>query len=187
MNVYDFDGTIYDGDSSLDFYKFCVKRHPCLLRYLGIQVFSFLFNGIGIVDKTKMKSMWFSFLKSVPDVDKELLLFWDCHINHIKPWYLQYQKNDDVIISASPGFLLVECCNRLGIRNLIASEVDRKTGSFLSENCHDQAKLRFFNKKYPAGNIDNFYSDSASDYPLAKLAKRAFRVHKDTITEWKFS
>lgn len=24
--AYDFDGTIYDGDSSIDFYKFCIKK-----------------------------------------------------------------------------------------------------------------------------------------------------------------
>ena len=28
MNVYDFDGTIYDGDSTFDFYKYCMKKHP---------------------------------------------------------------------------------------------------------------------------------------------------------------
>ena len=27
MNVYDFDKTIYYGDSTADFYLFCLKRH----------------------------------------------------------------------------------------------------------------------------------------------------------------
>lgn len=184
MNVYDFDGTIYDGDSTLDFYKFCVKRHMYLLSYIGVQVCCFPFYVLGIVNKTKMKSMWFSFLKSVPDIDEEINAFWNCHINRIKPWYIQYQKDNDVVISASPKFLLEECCQRLGIHNLIASEVDKRTGIFLMENCHDEAKVRYFRKKYPIEIIDNFYSDSVSDYPMAKLAKRAFIVHKDTITEW---
>lgn len=26
MNVYDFDETIYDGDSTVDFYKYCLRR-----------------------------------------------------------------------------------------------------------------------------------------------------------------
>ena len=34
MNVYDFDKTIYDGDASLDFWKFSVKRKPSLALYL---------------------------------------------------------------------------------------------------------------------------------------------------------
>ena len=31
MNIYDFDKTIYDGDSSIDFYKFCVKKNKLLI------------------------------------------------------------------------------------------------------------------------------------------------------------
>ena len=33
MNVYDFDGTIYDGDSSLDFFKFFIKKDPRILTF----------------------------------------------------------------------------------------------------------------------------------------------------------
>ena len=35
--VYDFDETIYDGDSTVDFYKYCVKRKPSLLLLLGLK------------------------------------------------------------------------------------------------------------------------------------------------------
>ena len=38
MDVYDFDGTIYDGDSSIDFYLFCLKKNIKLLRYIPGQV-----------------------------------------------------------------------------------------------------------------------------------------------------
>ena len=31
MNVYDFDKTIYDGDSTADFYIFSLKRHKKIL------------------------------------------------------------------------------------------------------------------------------------------------------------
>ena len=39
MNVYDFDGTIYDGDSTLDFWYFCLKKHPQILLYLPYHCF----------------------------------------------------------------------------------------------------------------------------------------------------
>lgn len=32
MNVYDFDKTIYAGDSTIDFYLFCLKRQPAILQ-----------------------------------------------------------------------------------------------------------------------------------------------------------
>ena len=34
MNVFDFDNTIYDGECSLDFFKYCIKRKPSLAKYL---------------------------------------------------------------------------------------------------------------------------------------------------------
>ena len=34
MNVYDFDNTIYDGESVFDFYHYSVRKQPKLIRYL---------------------------------------------------------------------------------------------------------------------------------------------------------
>ena len=31
MNVYDFDGTVYAGDSTVDFYFFCLIVNNCIL------------------------------------------------------------------------------------------------------------------------------------------------------------
>ena len=42
MNVYDFDGTIYSGDSTLDFYIFELRRNKKIIRALPIQVNGFI-------------------------------------------------------------------------------------------------------------------------------------------------
>ena len=34
MNIYDFDGTLYDGDSTFDFLRYSIKKHPSLVRFL---------------------------------------------------------------------------------------------------------------------------------------------------------
>ena len=34
MNVYDFDDTIYDGESALDFFFYYLKKTPYLVRYI---------------------------------------------------------------------------------------------------------------------------------------------------------
>ena len=34
IDVYDFDGTIYDGDSTVDFVFFCLRRHPNVIAGL---------------------------------------------------------------------------------------------------------------------------------------------------------
>ena len=38
IDVYDFDGTIYDGDSTVDFTRFCLRRHPAVLAGLPLSL-----------------------------------------------------------------------------------------------------------------------------------------------------
>ncbi|MEE0264705.1 MAG: haloacid dehalogenase-like hydrolase, partial [Acutalibacteraceae bacterium] len=91
------------------------------------------------------------------------------------------------IISASPEFLLELPCQMLGIKYLMASRVDPKTGKYTGENCHGEEKVRRLYEKYPKDTvIEEFYSDSYSDTPLAKLAKKSFMVKGDDISDWIF-
>ena len=47
IDVYDFDGTIYDGDSTVDFTRFCLRRHPAVLAGLaGAGLTAWLSNGL---------------------------------------------------------------------------------------------------------------------------------------------
>ena len=51
LNVYDFDKTIYDGDSSIDFYLFCLKRKKSIILLLPKQVFAMILYKLKIKDK----------------------------------------------------------------------------------------------------------------------------------------
>ncbi|MCF0124260.1 MAG: haloacid dehalogenase-like hydrolase [Clostridia bacterium] len=184
MNVYDFDGTIYNGDSTIDFYLFCLRRNPILLSCLVRQGRGFLRYVFGKIDKTKFKEEFFCFLRLVPDIDSCVKEFWNIHEHNIQQWYLLQKKPDDLIISASPEFLLKEICNRIEIKNLIASVVDSKNGHFLGENCHDIEKVIRYNMEFCGKQIDAFYSDSKSDEPIAKMATKAFLVKGDVINIW---
>lgn len=116
-----------------------------------------------------------------PEID--IKMFWDTHEKNIKGWYLKQKKDDDIIISASPEFLLNPICERLGIKNLTASKVDVHTGKYSGVNCHGEEKVRLFRELY-GGEIDEFYSDSRSDTPLAEISKKAFMVKGDKIEDW---
>ena len=63
INGYDFDETIYDGDSSVDFFKYSLKRNKKVLLQAPIQVFGLILYILKIIDKTKFKEYIFSFLK----------------------------------------------------------------------------------------------------------------------------
>lgn len=181
INVYDFDNTIYRGDSSFDFYRHCCARYPRVRR----DIFGVLPLAAGLLlhrrDKTRAKERFYHYLSFVPSVESEVLRFWETHAQNIKPWYLEQKHGDDLIISASPVFLLSPICERLGV-TLIASRVEAQTGIYDGLNCHDEEKVRRMRQEYPDVEIDRFYSDSLADTPLAKLARAAFLVKGDAIS-----
>lgn len=184
MNVYDFDGTIYRGDSTIDFFLYVCKHNRAVLRYLPKQTWGFILYGFKQIDKTKLKEYFFSFLPAI-NTEKLVEAFWEQNQSKIFGWYRNRHQPDDIVISASPEFLLRPICQRLGISSLIASAVDPETGVFTGENCHGQEKLRRLEAEYKITQIDSFFSDSRSDLPLAKIAKKAFLVEKGVIQAWK--
>ena len=58
MNVYDFDDTIYRGDSSVDFYIFCLRKNIKLLKYLPKQIKAVILYKLKKIDKNKMKEIF---------------------------------------------------------------------------------------------------------------------------------
>ena len=184
MNAYDFDGTIYDGDSSKDFYFFVLKKHPDIIKYIPYQISGILGYFFNLLEKTQAKERFFSFLKGVPDLDSCLSEFWGINEKKIKKWYLKSSQKNDVIISASPYFLLKPICDKMGISHLIASEVNRHTGKFESKNCYGEEKVKRFFEEFPNGNIATFYSDSISDVPLKEISQKSFLIRKDALIKW---
>ncbi len=187
MNVFDFDGTIYDGDSSIDFWLFCIKKQPTLLRFLPKQFLGVFLYFLGKITKEEFKSRFFLFFSGITNMDVLVKDFWDKKNYKIKIWYKIIKQKNDCIISASPHFLLEEICNRLNIQNLIATDVDKNTGNLLSKNCHGKNKVDFFTNIFGIDYIDCFYSDTDSDFYLAHLAKKAFKVKRNKIIEWRYS
>ena len=188
MNIYDFDGTLYSGDSTVDFLKYSFKKHPSLIRFLPAMGLAALKHyGFKSIDKTAMKETFYRMFSGY-DADDLLEEFWDKLEKNIFPWYPgQQQLEDDIIISASPEFLLQPICTRLGIKHLMASRVDSKTGKYTGKNCWGPEKPIRLKEQMGITRCDNFYSDSYSDQPLAEIADKAFIVEKDgSITNWIF-
>lgn len=184
MNVYDFDGTIYNGDSSVDFYRFSVKKNPLILCCIPKQTWGAVLYCFKRIDKTKLKEYFFSFLSKI-DTGEMVDSFWEKHQHKIQKWYLDQRQSDDIVISASPEFLLRPICENIGITRLIASRVDYLNGKFDGSNCSGEEKVTRLMSEYSICQIDNFYSDSVSDQPLANISYKAFLVSKGVVKEWK--
>lgn len=186
MNVYDFDHTIYNGDSSVDFSCFYLRRHLTLLLCLPVQFFAVIGIKLGFLSVKHGKELFFSFLKLRPADPKDIMDFWKTHSNKMTSWYLEHQQPDDLIISASPEFLLQPYVEGILKKRVIATKVDTDSGKIHGENCKGKEKVRLFFEQYPLGHIESFYSDSLSDAYLARTAASAFLVRIKSTQKTEF-
>ena len=184
MNVYDFDNTILRGDSTARFCAYCLRRYPAIWLDLPGQALNALLFGLRVREKRAFKQRLLSFLSRIGDVDAAVAGFWEANFSRIKPYYYMVRRPDDVIISASPEFLIAPACAKLGVARAMGSPVDKHTGRFFGPNCHGEEKVRRFREVYPDARIETFYSDSHSDDPLARLARRAVLVRGDELLPW---
>ncbi len=189
MNVYDFDDTIYDGESCLDLFGFYIKKNPKLLLHLPGVLLGFVKYKRGKITVDAMMNKYASevggFFASQPNLEADMVEFWDTHMHKIRPFYKKVQREDDLIITGSPEFSMKVICERLGIKNYITSDIDTKTGEIRHFNIRHN-KIKAFFELYPDAEIDEFYTDSpVNDQPLIDLAKSAFVVKGDKITKIK--
>jgi len=184
MNTYDFDKTIFYPDSSSCFYRYCLKHHTkAVLPTVPASIRMALRYKRGEVSAKTLKEQLFSFLSAIPNINHTVDTFWQRNEKKIGGWYLRQRRDDDLILSASPRFLLQPVCDKLHI-SLIATEMDAHSGKITGENCHDTEKVRRFYAQYPNGHIEAFYSDSLTDSPMAEIADQAFLVKKHRLFPW---
>ena len=186
MRVFDFDGTIYDGESSIDFFLFELKRHPENLKFLPRVIGTLIRYKRLLVSydelKAGLETYGKQFLETIPDLMADIRLFWDKRMHKIKSCYHEIKQSDDVILSAGPDFLIKELANRLGIKTVIASEYDFEKNKIITL-CYRKHKCDCFKRHFPDTVIDEFYTDSENDKAVFPLSKKVFIVKGNSIKE----
>lgn len=185
MNVYDFDGTIYYPDCAVSFALWCIKRHPSLwFTYVPNMVKAVIQHKLCKTPRFIMERTFFSYLCKVDDFDEQIERFWDKHEKRISSWYLAQKRSDDLIISASPNCIIEPIARRLGV-NFVATEYDREVGAFVDNLMYAREKAAYiFDSDFP--EIENFYSDSLADTPMALIAEKAHLVtdKAQKVNDW---
>ena len=185
MNVYDFDDTLFDSDCSISFGFWCMNRHPKLyFTYFPRVIKYFIKYKLNLIPNYRMQRELFRYLTLIDDFEVQIERFWDKNEKRISPWYLAQKKPDDLIISASPICIIEPIAKRLGVK-AVATDYDRELGVFLNNLMYAREKVRYLvDHGFP--KIDNFYSDSLSDTPLALCANKAYLVinRGSKVVDW---
>lgn len=183
VDIYDFDGTVYRGDSTADFWKFCIKKRPYILLIFPWQLIGFIFIIFNL--KKIGKSIFLSFLLLI-DGKKMTEQFWEANQSKMNDWFLPVnRKRETVVISASPEFLLAPICEKYKVDLLIGTRANIKTGWITGRNCRHSEKCRRLKKQMPDYDINTMYSDSKSaDGPLFEMAKKRIYVKNGKRTSF---
>ncbi len=176
MNCYDFDKTIYKNDCSIKFYFFCLKKHPALIfHFFKILFYTFL-HLIKFVSTKSYKEKFFSFLSKV-DGKNLVEEFWNKELNNIADYYKSQMKENDVIVSASPEFLVSSAMAKINSSaRVLATNMDISNGHIEGNNLKGTAKREML-ESLNLTNFENAYSDSISDLPMFDLAENKYIVN----------
>lgn len=182
MNIFDFDNTIYDGESLVDFFCFCISKKKSLSLYLPLIIYTTILYKANLLSIDKLYTLASKMSSAVIDNKEHAELFiqefWHKNKYKLKKDYLDKLNSNDVIITASPRILINGIKNQLNTENIICSEFNLETGKFefirLGEN-----KVYALKNQYPNISINEFYTDSLSDIPLMKLAKKSYLVKRN--------
>ena len=167
MNVYDFDNTIYDGESIVDFFAFCIQKKKSLCKYIPLAIYTvalYKTNSSLIIENKEF-------------ADELIKEFWTLNKHKLKKYFLDKITSSDVILTAAPRMLIEGILEELNTKNIICSEFNLETGKceFL---CYRENKVVAFKNQYPNAIIEEFYTDSMNDLPIIKLANNSFLVKK---------
>ena len=189
MNVYDFDNTIYDGESVLDLFFFYVRRDPYLIRYIPKVLRALAKYKAGRITVEQAIERYAPFVedyfRKIEDFNADAVTFWNGHMKNIKPFYEKLHREDDVIVTASPELSMNVICDRLGVKHCVGSIIDEETGK-ITRLCMRSRKVPAFLEAFPDAHIDNFYTDSPkNDAPLIEMADHAFVVKGQKIKQIK--
>ena len=197
LSVYDFDKTIYNGETLNDFYRFYLIKKPWKIYTVIFQLWYFLLYILKIINLEKLKENFLRFLngENTGELKKLIREFWEKKESKINLWVkdeiLKNKKETEILvaISASPTFLIIDRLKLMGFDVVIGTDFLFESTKFhshiTSKNCKNYEKVKRLDKWAEDNNIQydivNFYSDSIADKPLFDLAEHKYWIKKGIL------
>lgn len=182
MNIYSFDKTIYDGNSTKDFIIYCLKKNKKCLLVLPKFLIIYILYLIKIYEIEKVKSTILSIIKYFDDINNIVLEFWEKKNYKLKEFYLKQKKDNDIVISSSPEFLLKSMSKKHNFK-IIGTKVNTRTGEIIGKNCCCQEKKIRLNE-LGIKKCSKFYTSSLEDSSIKNISNKSYIVKCENIIEW---
>lgn len=194
--VYDFDKTIYGGESGTNFFTYYLRNYPLKGLLFGLTYLKeVLFYLIKITDLKRLKERFFIFLESYSNEEIEKIVdgFWKEYGKKMYSWIQEElwenKKEADMVIvtSATPLFLLERLIPEMGYDMVFGTEFqgdgeEKFVAEIKGENNKGMEKVKKLNKWAKENNIEyeiiKFYSDSLADKPLYDIAEKKYWIKK---------
>lgn len=184
MKVFDFDNTIYKGESTFDFALFLLKRKKSLIRFFPSCLWLLCLYKVARMDATQFQAKLDKYTKQLLK-NKDFILecvkdFWEENIDRIYPHMLKMIHEDDVIITTCPDFLINEIRDIIPTDHILSTKTDLDQGKILFLNFHEN-KIKAYREYYKDRKIENFYTDSQNDRPLMAISQNVFLVKNGVV------
>lgn len=184
IKVFDFDNTLYHGESSIDLAFYMIRRNRKILLYVPSIVYNLAKYKMCLIDRDKAEKEINDFLKvAVKDKYEAAELvesFWAENIHRLDLNIIKRVNKDDVIITAGPDMLINAIKDKLGTENILSSVIDPDKREMTYFNFGEN-KAKRYKEVYGDTPIDSLYTDSFNDKPLMKLANKVFIVEKGRL------
>ena len=185
MNAYDFDNTIYDGESIFDFFIFALKKDIWLIKFFPLVLFRLIEYKLNLLKIEKIyqtcEIIINSFFKhSNLNYDELIEEFWKINHKKLKQQFLDMLKEDDLIITGCPNFLINYIKDELKVKNIICTDFDLKNKK-VNFICFNKNKVIAYKNKFKNKKINKFYTDSLTDIPFMELSSEVYLVNKNNV------
>ena len=182
--IFDFDNTLYRGESAVDFALFMIRSNRKIIFWLPKIFWNRLKYKLCLVKKDNMEAQIDRFLQScLPEPENLRRLvrqFWKLHIRKLDSGMISRINPEDVIITAGPAFLLFPIRKQLGTANLLCSEVDLSRKRVLYLNFSDH-KVQRYRERFGQTPVKAFYTDSYNDRAMMQIAEKVYLVQKGNV------
>lgn len=209
LAIFDVDFTLTNKETSLELYKYMVRKKPILIKHLPKHLITLLLYGTKIYDEKKTKQAFLRFLDGMKEQELQTLMkgfyrdklsniIYEDSIKMIKK--LKKEGCKIYLISASPEFYLNELYNIKEVDKVIGTKFRVENGVFKpvmeGANCKGEEKVKRLMEELKKDNIEvdfkrsYMFSDSLADLPLLRLVGKGYLInykkkHDLEILKWK--